>query len=158
MWGQKCGEIGSSFFPNDNVYPHTAAIIQQFFGQKRGGIVESPSIFKPPLLFRLPKLKIGAERWPLYFDRRHSEICNPEIKSVPNFWLRASYEMARRSHQRVYSSVRRLFRINITYLNFLHFFTVFAGQSQNLPNTPCIFIYRLWWLYSIQRENAEGCG
>ncbi len=105
--------------------------------------VGSTSIFTrfklQPRLFRFTKIKIGAEKWPLCFDRRHSEICNREIKSVPNFWLRENYEMPRGLHQRVYSSARRLFRINITYLNFCIFFTVFAALSQNLPDTPCIF-------------------
>ncbi len=56
------------------------------FGQRRSGTIESPSIFaifKPSQLFRSPKMKIGAERWPLCFDRRHSEICNRKINSVP---------------------------------------------------------------------------
>ncbi len=99
--------------------------------------------FKPPpltRLFCLPKIKTGAERWPFCFDRRYSEICIREIKSIPNFWLRAGSEMARRSCQWVNSSVRRLFRINITYLNFCIFFTIFAALSQNLPGTPCIRI------------------
>ncbi len=104
-------------------HPPTEAIVQQFWAKK--GVVQlSHPPYSPDLghqLFRFPTIKIGDERWPLCFDGRHSEICNCEIKSVPNFWLYASYETAQRSHQRVYSCVRRLFRINITYFNFLHF-------------------------------------
>ncbi len=121
MWGQKCGEIGSSFFSAIMHYAHYSDY-PAVLGQKRSRIIESPSMFtrfKASRLFRFPKIKIGVERWPLCFDRRHSEICNREIKSVLNFWLRASYEMAQRSCQRVYSNVGRLFRKNITYLNFI---------------------------------------
>ncbi len=119
------------FFLHDNAHPHTAAIIQQFLAKK--GMVQlslfphSPDLSTPARLFRFPKIKIGAERWPLWFDRRHSEICNRKIKSISNFWLRASYETARRLLQWVYLSVRRLFRIHITYLNFLHFFHHFCN-------------------------------
>ncbi len=86
----------------------------------------SPDLSFPPQLFCFPKIKNGAERRPLCFDRRHLEICNYEIKSFPNFSLHASYEMTRRSHQRVYSSVRRLHQLNITYLNFLHVSSLFS--------------------------------
>ncbi len=89
------------FLLYDNARLHAAAIVQQFLAKK--GIAQlchppySPDLTPP--LFCFPKIKIGAERWPLCCDRRYSEICNRKIKSVPNFWLCESYEMARRSHQ-----------------------------------------------------------
>ncbi len=95
------------FLLHDNAHPHTAAIVQQFFYQKRsvaqlGHPPYLPDLSLPPTrLFCFLKIKIGAERWPLCFDRRHLEICNCKIKSVSNFWLRANYEMAQRSSQRV---------------------------------------------------------
>ncbi len=131
VWGQKCGDRKCLLLHND-AHRHTEGIVQQFLAKKGVAQWSHPS-YSPDLslqLFCFPKIKIGAERWPFCFNRRHSEIRNSEIKSVPNFWLRTSYEMGRRSHQRVYSSVRRLFQINITYLNFVHFFsTVFAALS-----------------------------
>ncbi len=130
------------FLLQDNVHLHTAAIVHQFLAKKEVAQLSHPpylpDLSPSPQLFPFPKIKIGAEMWPLCFDKRHSEFCNHEIKSVPNFWLRTSYVMAQIWHQRVYSSVRRLFGINITYLNFLLFFTIFAVLSQNSPDTPCI--------------------
>ncbi len=109
------------FLLHHNAHPHTAAIIQQFWA-KKGMAQLSHSIFtrfKPLLqLFCFLKIKIGAERWPLCCDRRHPEICNHESESVPDFWLRISYETAQRSRQQVYSSFRRLSQINIMYLDF----------------------------------------
>ncbi len=135
------------FFLHDNARLHTAAI-PAVFGQKRSGAVESPSIFarfKPLRLFRFPKIKIGPQRWPLCFNRRHSEICNCKIKSVPNFWLCVSYETPRKSHQRVYSSVRRRFQINITCLNFLHFFSPFSQRC--LKTYPIHLVYTFFLFF-----------
>ncbi len=100
------------FLLHDNVRPHTVAIIQQFLAKKGGAQLNHPPNspdLSTPWLFRFPKIKIGTERWPLCYDRRHLDIYNHKIKSVSNFWLRASYETVRRLCQRVYSSVRRLF-------------------------------------------------
>ncbi len=69
---------------------HTAAIVQQFLTHKSVAQLSHPP-YLPDLgfphhhLFRFPKIKIGAVRLPLCFDRRYSEICNCEIRSVPNF-------------------------------------------------------------------------
>ncbi len=109
------------FLFHDNARPHTAAIIQQFLDKK--GVAQ----LSHPRLFRFPRIKIGGEWRPFSFDRRHSEICNYKIKSVSNFWLCTKYETAPRSCQRVYSSVRILFWINITYFNFLLFFQYFCS-------------------------------
>ncbi len=60
------------FLLHDNGYPHTAAIVQQFFDQK--GVAQlSPDLSPSPpsRLFRFPKIKIVAKRWPLCFDRQH---------------------------------------------------------------------------------------
>ncbi len=125
------------FLLHDNARPHLAVIIQQFLAKK--GVAQlshppySPDLI-PPHLLHFPKIKIEAERWPLCFDRRHLEICKCEIKSVPNFWLHLSYETVRRSHQ-VYSSVRRLFRINISYLNFLHLFKPLSQRCRKTYHT-----------------------
>ncbi len=130
------------FLLHDNAHPHTAAIVQQFLAKKGVTQLSHPSYLQDlsPWLFCFRKIKIGPERWPLRFDRRHSEICNHKIKSVPILWLCMSYETGRGSCQRVYLSVRRLFgKIGIIYLNF--FFTVFAVLSQNLPDTTCIFYF-----------------
>ncbi len=78
-------------------------------------------------LFRFPKIKIGAEKWPLCFNRRHSEICNRKIKSISNFWLRASYETARRS------------RCPETILNKYYFFEFFVF----FPHRFCSIVAKL---------------
>ncbi len=124
MWRNR-----KSFLLHDNACPHTAAIVQQFLAKKGVAQLSDPPYLpdlSPPQLFHFPNIKIGAVRWPLCFDRRHSEICNHEIKSVPNFWLRVRYETARRLRQQVYLNVRTLFRINITY--FLQFFSPFSQR------------------------------
>ncbi len=80
------------FLLHNNAHSHTAAIVQQFLAKKGVARSNHPIFtrFLSTRLFRFLKIKIGAERWPLCFDRRHSEICNLEIKSLPNFWLRGS--------------------------------------------------------------------
>ncbi len=136
----------------DNAHPHTASIVQPSLTKK--GVAQlghppySPDLSPLPPLFRFPKIKIGAERRPLCFDRRYSEICNHEIKSVPNSWLRRSYEMARRSRKWVYSSIRRLFRINITYLNFCIFFHRFCSVVAKLTgHTLYMGFYLTYCIY-----------
>ncbi len=128
------------FHLHDNARPYTAAIVQQFLTKR--GVAQSshlpylPNLSPLPLwLLRFPKIKIGAERWPLCFDRRHSEIYNSKIKSVPTFWLCVNYEMVRRSRWWVFLNVRRLFRINITYLNFLHLFSQFSQHCHKTYRT-----------------------
>ncbi len=115
----------------DNACPHTATIFQQFLAKKW---MAQLSYLPPPHYFAFPKLKLElkGDRYALIEDIQKS--VNHEIKSVPNLWVYASYVMVRRWRQRVYSSVRRLFWINIT---FKFFFTVFAALLQNLPDTPC---------------------
>ncbi len=71
------------FLLHDNACPHTAAIVQQFLAKKGVAQLSYPPYLPdltPPPIFRFPKIKIGAERWPLCFDRRHSEIRYHEIK------------------------------------------------------------------------------
>ncbi len=55
-----------------------------------------------------------------------------------------SYETAWRSHQGVYSSVRRLFQINITYLNFLHFFYHFRSVVAKLTGHTSYLWCEMW--------------
>ncbi len=114
------------FFLHNNAHLHTAAIVQQFLAKKGMAQLSHPpysaDISPPPRLFHYPKIEIGAERWPLCFDRRHIEICNCEIKSASRFLTSHELWNTRRLSQQVYSSVRRLFQINITYLNFFHRF------------------------------------
>ncbi len=79
VWGQKCEEIESSFF-STIMRVHTLQRSSSSFCPKKEWH-SSLSIFarlKTPRLFRFPKIKIGAERWPLCFHGSHSEICNCE--------------------------------------------------------------------------------
>ncbi len=143
------------FLLHNKARPHTAVIVQQFLTKKGKAQLSHPpylpDLTPSPRQFRFPKIKIGAERWSLCLNRKHSEICNCEIESVPNFWFRASYESARRSRQRVYSSVRRLFRINITYLNYcLHFFHHFRSIVAKLTaDTPRISLWLLQGSFAV---------
>ncbi len=68
VWGQKCGEIRSSFFSTMHIC--TLQQSSSSFWQKSSGAVESSFIFSryKPRLFRFPRIKIAAERWPLGFD------------------------------------------------------------------------------------------
>ncbi len=138
------------FLFHNNACPHTAAIISSFCPRKKWHswvILHIHQIQAPPPLFRFTKMKMGTEKWPLCFDRRHSEICNREIKSGPNFWLYSSHETALRSCQQVYSSVRRLFRINNTYLNF---FPPFSKRCRKTYRAHLVLIpIRCFWILTL---------
>ncbi len=102
----------------DNACLHTAAIVQQFLSKK--GVAQLSHtpylpVLRPPLYFAFPKLKLELK------GDHYASIEDIQKSVTLNFWLYASCEMARRSRLRVYLSVRRLFRINITFANFLHF-------------------------------------
>ncbi len=123
LWGQKCGEIGNSFF----------TIMRVVFGQKRSSTVKPLTIFtrfKPPTVSLFQKLELKGDHYALIKDIQKSVTTKLKLFPISDFaWAIKQFEGQETNSNKYY------------LFEYFAFFSPFSQHCCKTYQTHLVYLY-----------------